>query len=42
MQNSDLIIAVNKDPSAPIFKIADYGFVADVNEFIPALLEELK
>lgn len=42
MQNSDLIIAVNKDPSAPIFKIADYGFIADVNEFIPALIEELK
>ncbi|MBD3163893.1 electron transfer flavoprotein subunit alpha [Candidatus Woesearchaeota archaeon] len=42
MQNSDLIIAVNKDSSAPIFKIADYGIIADVNEFIPALIEELK
>ena len=42
MQNSDMIIAVNKDPSAEIFKVADYGFVADVNEFIPALIEELK
>jgi electron transfer flavoprotein alpha subunit len=42
MQNSDLIIAVNKDASAPIFKIADYGFVADLNDFIPALIEELK
>jgi electron transfer flavoprotein alpha subunit len=41
MQNSDLIIAINKDASAPIFKVADYGFVADVNEFIEALLEEL-
>jgi electron transfer flavoprotein alpha subunit len=42
MQNSSLIIAINKDPSAPIFKIADYGFVADVNEFINALIDELK
>ena len=42
MQNSDLIIAVNKDPTAEIFKVADYGFIADVNEFIPALIEELK
>ena len=42
MQTSDLIIAINKDASAPIFKIADYGFVADINEFIPALIQELK
>jgi electron transfer flavoprotein alpha subunit len=42
MQQSDLIIAINKDPTAPIFKIADYGFVADIHKFIPALLEELK
>ncbi|MCK5282671.1 MAG: electron transfer flavoprotein subunit alpha/FixB family protein [Nanoarchaeota archaeon] len=42
MQDSDLIIAINKDPSAPIFKIADYGFVADINEFIPAFIESLK
>ncbi len=42
MQNSDMIIAINKNPSAEIFKVADYGFVADVNEFIPALIEALK
>ena len=41
MQNADLIIAVNKDPNAPIFKIADHGFVADVNDFISSLMEEL-
>jgi electron transfer flavoprotein alpha subunit len=42
MQNSDYIIAINKDSSAPIFKVADQGFVADVNEMIPLLIEELK
>lgn len=42
MQSSDMIIAINKDPSAEIFKVADYGFVADVNEFIPAFIQELK
>ena len=42
MQDSDMIIAINKNPSAEIFKVADYGFVADVNEFIPALIEALK
>jgi electron transfer flavoprotein alpha subunit len=42
MQNSDYIIAINKDASAPIFKVADQGFVADVNEMIPLLIEELK
>jgi electron transfer flavoprotein alpha subunit len=42
MQQSDLIIAINKNHSAEIFKVADYGFVADVNEFIPALIEELQ
>jgi len=42
MQNSEIIIAINKDPSAMIFSIADYGIVADVKHFIPALIEELK
>jgi electron transfer flavoprotein alpha subunit len=42
MQDSDLIIAVNKDPNAMIFSIADYGVVADVNKFIPELIKELK
>jgi len=42
MQSSDLIIAINKDPTAEIFKVADYGFVADVNDFVESLLNELK
>lgn len=41
MQEAECIIAINKNPDAPIFKIADYGIVGDVNEIIPALLEAL-
>lgn len=42
MSSSDLVIAINKDPEAPIFKMADYGIVGDVMEVIPALVEEFK
>ena len=42
MQNSDLIIAINKDPGAMIFSIADIGIVADLTKFLPTLIEELK
>ena len=42
MQNSEIIIAINKDPNSMIFSIADYGIVADVRQFIPALIKELK
>ena len=42
MQNSDLIIAVNTHPEAPIFRIADLGIVGDVYEVLPALIESLK
>ena len=42
MQSSRTIIAINKDPNAPIFKVCDYGIVGDVKEVIPALLEEIK
>ncbi|MFH0816296.1 MAG: electron transfer flavoprotein subunit alpha [Methanobacteriota archaeon] len=42
MQNSGFIVAVNKDPNAQIFTIADIGIVADLHEFIPKFVEELK
>jgi len=42
MQNSDMIIAINKDPDAMIHKIADYSIVGDLNKIIPLLIEELK
>jgi electron transfer flavoprotein alpha subunit len=42
MQSSRVIVAVNKDPDAPIFKVATFGIVGDVNEFAPALTQVFK
>jgi electron transfer flavoprotein alpha subunit len=42
MSSSKCIVAVNKDPEAPIFKVADYGVVGDVFEVLPALTEEVR
>ena len=42
MKGSDLIIAINSDPQAPIFDVAHFGYVGDLYEIVPMLIEKIR